>query len=196
MKTSYITIEFSIPEEYFDPAIGILSLYPICGIEEKYDYLSVTFDTNDYNENIESSIITDLKSINSNIYITNRSEIDEKNWNEEWEKSVEPVIISPKLGIAPSWRINELMTEIMIIINPKMSFGTGSHESTRLLCKLMLDVIKPHSIWIDAGTGTGLLAILAIKLGTSKVFAVDNNIWAIENASENMKSIMLVIRSS
>lgn len=187
MNLTYITIELAIPEEYFDPAIGILSYYPICGIEEKYDLLAVTFKANDFNDTIKNNIINDLQRIYPDAKIINQITIPEKNWNEEWEKTIKPVIISEKLGIAPSWKIDELATELKIIINPKMSFGTGSHESTRLVCKLMLEMDFKDQLWIDAGTGTGILAILASKLGAKKVIAIDNNPWAIENTIENVK---------
>ncbi len=184
---TYITVEFLIPEEYFDLAIGILSCYPICGIEEKYDLLAVTFETKKFNVKIKNNILNDLQRIYKEVKIINEITIPEKNWNEEWEKSIEPIIISDRLGIAPSWKIDDLATDLKIIINPKMSFGTGSHESTRLVCKLMLETDFKGKFWIDAGTGTGILSILAAKLGACKVIAIDNNPWAIENALENVK---------
>ncbi|MBI5326066.1 MAG: 50S ribosomal protein L11 methyltransferase [Ignavibacteriae bacterium] len=90
------------------------------------------------------------------------------------------------MGIAPEWKISELGTKIKIAINPKMSFGTGEHSSTRLMCILAEKAIKEGSYWIDAGTGTGILAILAVRLGAGKVLAFDNNYWSIENAVENI----------
>ena len=112
--------------------------------------------------------------------------ITDKNWNEEWEKNIKPVIINERICICPEWRVDEVQSQIKIIINPKMSFGTGSHETTRLMCNLLEKVVKPNSKWIDVGTGTGILSILAIKLGASKVMAFDNNFWAYENSKENV----------
>jgi len=86
----------------------------------------------------------------------------------------------------PEWKKSESSTEIPIIINPKMSFGTGQHETTRLIARLLEKYCEPNQKWIDVGTGTGVLAILAIKLGSQSVFAFDNNEWAIENARENI----------
>jgi ribosomal protein L11 methyltransferase len=68
-----------------------------------------------------------------------------------------------------------------------MSFGTGHHASTRLACRLAEKYIKKGTFWLDVGCGTGILAILAEKLGATKVFAFDNNDWAVENARENFE---------
>ena len=65
-----------------------------------------------------------------------------------------------------------------------MSFGTGEHQTTRLVCRMMEKIKDPNKFWIDAGTGTGVLAIFAVMLGAKRVFAFDNNIWSVENAKE------------
>ncbi len=113
--------------------------------------------------------------------------IDDKNWNEEWEKNVPIIKVTDKIVIGPSWKIQDIQNEIKIIINPKMSFGTGEHPTTRLCCLLLNKYLFPNEFWIDVGTGTGVLSILAIKLGASKVFAFDNNYWSINNARENFE---------
>jgi len=68
-----------------------------------------------------------------------------------------------------------------------MSFGTGEHSSTRLVSRLMDGIVEKDKFWIDAGTGTGVLAILASKLGAEKILAFDNNIWSLDNAKENIE---------
>jgi ribosomal protein L11 methyltransferase len=68
-----------------------------------------------------------------------------------------------------------------------MSFGTGQHETTRLVSKLMEKYVQPNQFWIDAGTGTGVLAIIAVKLGAQSCYAFDNNSWSAENAIENVE---------
>jgi ribosomal protein L11 methyltransferase len=67
-----------------------------------------------------------------------------------------------------------------------MSFGTGQHETTRLVSRLMEKYVQPNQFWIDAGTGTGVLAILAVKLGAKSCYAFDNDIWSVENTLENI----------
>jgi ribosomal protein L11 methyltransferase len=185
MKTEYVNIYIKIDEELYDLAYGYISQFQFTGIEERSDELIITFESKSWNDLLRTELIDALKNVNSNIEITKEERFPDKNWNEEWEKNVEPVIINDKIVIAPSWKIKDLNYEIPVIINPKMSFGTGEHASTRLVCKLMETVIKKNSFWIDAGTGTGVLAILALKLGAGSMFAFDNNEWSIENAKEN-----------
>jgi ribosomal protein L11 methyltransferase len=67
-----------------------------------------------------------------------------------------------------------------------MAFGTGDHSTTKLICQMLENCVKRDSFWIDIGTGTGILSILAIMLGAKKVIAIDNDNWAIENAKENL----------
>jgi ribosomal protein L11 methyltransferase len=187
LNQSYKIIEVSIPEEYFDTAVGILSLYPIIGIEEKYDSLQISFNRNLWNDAYRADIVSELRNIYPDVSLISETEISERNWNEEWEKNVPAVKISDRIGIVPSWKIDELDTEIKVIIDPKMSFGTGTHESTRLISILLSESVLKQSFWIDAGTGTGVLAIIAAKLGAEKILALDNNDWSIENALDNIR---------
>ncbi len=186
-KQQYINITLNIMEEYFDTAYGIIYSYPITGIEEKFDKMIISFELTSWNEELKKALLADLKKLNENISIEKEEVITEKNWNEEWEKTVPAIDISPKIGIAPEWRKKELDREILIIINPKMSFGTGHHATTRLVCRLMEGLVQPGSYWLDVGTGTGALAILAVKLGAGAVYAFDNNSWSIDNARENFE---------
>jgi len=80
-----------------------------------------------------------------------------------------------------------LNTKLKIIINPKMSFGTGQHSTTKLMAMMLEKIVKSGQTWIDAGTGTGILAIIAAKLGAKKVYAFDNDDWSYENAIENVE---------
>lgn len=109
-----------------------------------------------------------------------------QNWNQKWEESVRPVDAGPFL-ITPSWHRGSLADtdRILIEIDPKMSFGTGYHETTRLVLKLMTDVVKTGQVLLDAGTGTGILAIAAAKLGAKNVIGFDIDAWSERNAKEN-----------
>ena len=182
----FTNITISIPEEKFEFAFAALMDFSILGIREDYDKLIVTFDNDIWNENVKSELINALKSINADVCIDKEDTIAAKNWNEEFEKNVPLIKVSNKISIAPEWKKHESDSEITILINPKMSFGTGQHETTRLISRLMEKYVKPNQYWIDAGTGTGVLAILAIKLGAKGCFAFDNNSWATENTIENV----------
>ena len=184
----YVNVKIEVFEEYYDLVYAILYELPFSGIEEKYDELIVSFDLNDWNDEVRHTLKTKLDAYSTGAKIINEDVITERNWNEEWEKSVDPVITGENIGITPEWRKDEIDTPVKIIINPKMSFGTGHHATTRLMCRLMENLVKEGSFWIDAGTGTGILAILAKKLGAGRVLAFDNNDWSVNNSIENIKS--------
>lgn len=184
-KKNYVNIHLKVNEEYFDYTVAYLANYKIEGIEEKNDELVVCFLEENWQKEFINEIAEIIKSIDDNSEIIDIVTVADKNWNEEWEKNLPPIIVSENLAIVPSWKLDEVDSEMKIIIDPKMSFGTGHHATTRLVCKLMENLIVPGSFWVDAGTGTGVQAILAAKKGASSVFAFDNDIWSLENAIEN-----------
>ena len=110
-----------------------------------------------------------------------------QNWNEEWEKNFQPVEIANKLYIRAEFHPEKKGFEHQIIIQPKMSFGTGHHETTYLVSELLLDMDLKNKKVLDMGTGTGLLAILAMKLGAKSVKAVDIDEWSVTNSQENVE---------
>lgn len=113
--------------------------------------------------------------------------IQESNWNEQWEETIRPVAVGAFL-VKPTWRDvpSEHGERILLEIDPKMSFGTGYHESTRLVLELLSGQVVDGSRVLDAGTGTGILAIAAAKLGAAHVDAFDVDPWSQENAVENV----------
>jgi ribosomal protein L11 methyltransferase len=114
--------------------------------------------------------------------------IREKNWNETWEKSVGIVEATQRIIIKPSWRKlrKKDKGKIVLHIDPKMAFGTGHHETTRLSMTLLEEYLHAGDKVLDFGCGTGILAISAVKLGAHSVLAIDNDPSAIENAAENI----------
>ncbi|WP_026463335.1 50S ribosomal protein L11 methyltransferase [Adhaeribacter aquaticus] len=112
-------------------------------------------------------------------------EIEKKNWNEEWEKNFEPLLIANICSVRASFHPKPDHVAYDIVINPKMSFGTGHHETTSLMIENQLEVDHAGKRVLDMGCGTGILAILAYKLGASEVVAVDIEDWTVENAREN-----------
>lgn len=112
--------------------------------------------------------------------------IADRNWNQQWEETIRPVVVEPFL-IKPTWHDapSESGDLILLEIDPKMSFGTGYHETTRLTLRLLADYVDPGAEVLDAGTGTGILAVAAIKLGAAHVIAFDVDPWSQTNAVEN-----------
>jgi ribosomal protein L11 methyltransferase len=116
-----------------------------------------------------------------------RVAIDKQNWNALWESNFEPVLVDDFVGVRANFHAPfNGQVEHDIIITPKMSFGTGHHGTTYSVMQLMRGIDFTNKSVFDFGTGTGLLAILAHKLGAGDILAVDNDDWCIENASENI----------
>jgi ribosomal protein L11 methyltransferase len=115
------------------------------------------------------------------------SAIEKQNWNALWESNFEPVQVDDFVGVRAGFHAPfGVEVEHDIVITPKMSFGTGHHGTTYCVMQLMRDIDFASKSVFDFGTGTGILAILAHKLGAGQVLAVDNDDWCIENASENI----------
>ena len=112
-------------------------------------------------------------------------EVKEQNWNALWESNFEPVVIPGKVYIHAEFHPRVDGFDYDILITPKMSFGTGHHATTMMMMKLMLEIDLVGKMVIDFGAGTGILSILAEKLGASKVEAIDNEPWSVENAIDN-----------
>ncbi len=113
--------------------------------------------------------------------------LEDKNWNEEWEKNFEPIEVSGQVYVRASFHPPKPEFPFQIIINPKMSFGTGHHATTRLIMQLMLTKQLKGKAVLDMGCGTGILSILAEKMGAVKILAIDNDLWSYENAQDNIK---------
>ena len=120
------------------------------------------------------------------------STVDEKNWNEKWEADFEPVAVpDPATGkpfayIRAGFHQENTEYPYDIIVTPKMSFGTGHHATTYLMTSQMAAIDFKNKSVIDFGTGTGILAILAEKMGAASVTAIDCDDWSINNAKENL----------
>ena len=117
-------------------------------------------------------------------------ELEDKNWNEEWEKNYPPVIIANKIYIYAAFHKKENNYPYSIFIESKMSFGTAHHPTTAMMLELMLNTEFQDKSVIDAGTGTGILAIFAYLKAASNIFAYDNDNWSVENANENFQRNM------
>ena len=130
----------------------------------------------------ETSVVSHPEvSIKQNVVL-----IPHQNWNAQWEAEFEPVEVDERLAIvAPFHDPTPFAGRELIIIQPQMSFGTGHHQTTFLVSKLMLDLEHMPEKVLDMGTGTGVLAILAEKRGATAILAIDIEPWSVENTIEN-----------
>ncbi|MEX1211766.1 MAG: 50S ribosomal protein L11 methyltransferase [Balneolaceae bacterium] len=112
--------------------------------------------------------------------------VEDQNWNRQWEESIQPLEIGP-FFIHPTWSSAAVPDgRIEITIDPKMAFGTGYHETTHLILSWLPDMASGSvENLLDAGTGTGLLAIAALKLGVQHAIGFDIDPWSVRNAQEN-----------
>lgn len=113
--------------------------------------------------------------------------IPQQNWNAQWESQFEPVFIGEVIRVVAPFHQLEPFGGIEIMIEPKMSFGTGHHQTTHLMCASMMEMDFHSKRVLDMGSGTGVLAILAEKRGATDIVAIDIEEWSAENCTENAR---------
>ena len=179
---NYIQIEFqNISQEQSEILIARLSDIGFEGFEEYENGLKAFAILKGFDEISLQNITTSLQL---GYY---KTIIEETNWNHVWESNFNPVIVDDFVAIRAEFHQPIKDTRFEIIITPKMSFGTGHHATTYMMMQQMKEIDFTNKTVFDFGTGTGVLAILAEKLGAKNVLAIDNDNWSIENAGENTK---------
>lgn len=178
---NYIEIKLSTTkEEEQELLIALMSEEGYDGFEETGKGLHAFIPEELFDE-------TKLKQLLEPFTIAYQKElIAPKNWNAEWESNYEPVIVDDFVAVRAHFHPSITNVQHEIIITPKMSFGTGHHATTWQMMKLMQDINFKDQIVFDYGCGTGVLAILAEKLGAAEVVAVDYDDLCIENSLENV----------
>ena len=121
----------------------------------------------------------------SDIRLLKVEEMPDKDWNEVWEASYQPVVVNDRCRVRAPFHEPDPSFEFDLVIEPKMSFGTANHETTAQIIQLMLETDFQGKIVLDMGSGTAVLAILAKKLGAAHTVAIDNDEWAYRNAFTN-----------
>lgn len=129
-------------------------------------------------------ILNNIKKLTNIAYKINK--IKQENWNEKWERNYFPVIINDICVIRAPFH-EKINCKYELIIMPKMSFGTGHHETTELMIKQILNLKLKNKNVLDVGCGTGVLSILASKLSASQVTGIDTDDWAFQNSIDNSK---------
>ena len=186
---SWIELKLDMPNHVLEQISAYLFAHGCEGINIKDDEIIVYFTTHRWSNEVRISVIKFIRHLvpgfsAKNITVKNLTEHD---WNADWKKHFKPVKITGSVVVRPPWEEHrQTQGEIVITINPKMAFGTGHHESTKLIIAEMEKIIKPDMHVLDLGTGSGILAIIAHKLGADSVLGVDNDMEAIKNATENL----------
>ena len=156
------------------------------GTFEHTDGISAFFETNTDPDQIMTSLQTlwhsELGILNFECTLR-----PPENWNEIWEQHFEPVVVDGRCRIRAPFHDPDSHVDHDLVIQPKMAFGTGHHETTNLMIQTILQCDLAGSAVLDMGCGTGILAILASKMGARRVMAIDNDPQAIRNAEENIQ---------
>lgn len=160
------------------------------GIEEVDSGLRLYFDAEQDpgKESVEKAL-EELKTAGQlNDYQVMTQVFANRNWNEEWEKNIAVIRVSDDMVIKPTFKeYTPEGNELILTIDPKMSFGTGEHQTTKLMLLALKKYIRGGEKILDAGTGSGILAIGAVKLGAASAIAFDNDDWCYDNGIENCR---------
>jgi len=181
----YLKLVIVIPSEYQESLIAELFEMDFEGFEQEDDRLLAYIPQNRFTDVSRQEIEQWLSSLRENCYIESEEVEETRNWNEEWEQTIKEQIIG-KFYIRPTWLPgNPPDDKILLEIDPKMAFGTGYHETTRLMLRVLPSYVKKGDHILDVGTGTGILSIAAIKVGAESALGFDIDEWSYSNANEN-----------
>ena len=138
-----------------------------------------------FDEQALTDALTDFPMPDTHITFTS-CEMEDKNWNEEWEKNFfEPIVVDSRCVIHSTFHKDYPKADFDIIINPQMAFGTGHHQTTRLIISYLLDIDLQDKTVLDMGCGTSILAILASMRGAKTLTAIDIDEWCVNNSIDN-----------
>lgn len=183
--------QFTVTTVPFIPDLvtGVLWELDITGIEEIGNHLLVFAKEKSGTDKKEiESIISSL--VNQNLlesFNVDETMLESIDWNLEWEKNLDIIEVTNKTIIKPTVKdYTPKEGQVIITIDPKMSFGTGEHQTTKLVLILLEKYVAPNQKVLDVGSGTGVLAIAAIKHGAESAIGIDNDEWCLENGKENI----------
>ncbi|WP_298288288.1 50S ribosomal protein L11 methyltransferase [uncultured Lutibacter sp.] len=186
MMIKYIGYTFTVAPK--EPATEILiAQLGFAGFEsfvENEDGVTAYIQENDWNEQILNTIqILNSEEFNFTI---KEEVIEQTNWNSEWEKNFNPIQVDGKVSVRAPFHENPNL-EFDIVIEPKMSFGTGHHETTHMMIQHLLSLDLANKKVLDMGCGTGILAIFTEMKGAKPIDAIDIDTWCYENSLENVQ---------
>lgn len=169
-------------EEKNEIIMAVLSDLPFDTFEETTTGVKAFMPENDWNESIEQQITALSEEFD---FSFEKTFIPYQNWNVIWESNFQPIKVDDFVGLRADFHPPTEGVTFDLVINPKMAFGTGHHETTYMVMQLMRDVDFLEKKVLDYGCGTGILAILASKLGATDIEAVDIEEPSYENTIEN-----------
>lgn len=183
---SYISLEVNCQEDFIEIFMAELAEIGFSTFQEKDDGTGF-FAYSEENQSIEASQIEELFQQYESLATVHYElgTVEKENWNADWEKNYQSIEVEDKILVRADFHPPNPKFPFEIVVTPKMSFGTGHHETTYQMLNLMYDMDLRDNKVLDAGCGTGILAILAAIKGAEKVDAYDVDEWAVENTIEN-----------
>jgi len=190
MKT-YKEIKITTVPFDVETVTGMLWQLDIDGVNEFDEYITVFISENKTTsrEDVEEILqqLVNEKFLES--FHIEEQTLEEKNWNEEYEKNVRVVEVTDRIVIKPSFKeYTSKPNQLIIKIDPKMSFGTGEHATTKLVLQHLEKNVLGGEKVLDIGSGTGVLGIASVMLGAAKALCIDNDEWCLLNGVENVKA--------
>ncbi len=183
---SYIELSLQINEDFSEILMAELSNLGFESFVENEEGLLAYIQTDLFDDLATKSMLEEYANKTPIVYTF--KEIAKQNWNEEWEKNFQPIEIANDIYVRADFHAPpQHPFRHEIIITPKMSFGTGHHETTSMVMEHQLSINHSGKKVLDVGTGTGILAILAEKLGANHISAFDIDEWSVENTLENLQ---------
>jgi len=182
MKYIELSFSFSQNTDFADIVVAKLNEIEFESYVETQDGVDAYIQESLFNQEKLNEVIEDLQSLFQFEYKI--KEIKQENWNQQWEENFNPVEINKDCFIRAHFH-DKIDCKYEIIITPKMSFGTGHHETTFLMMNEMFHIDFNNKKVLDMGCGTGILAILSKMLGSSITQAIDIDEWSYENSVEN-----------
>ena len=186
MEYTEVDIKLKPVVPFADILVAMLNEIEFESYSEDDNGVKAYVQTHLLNETVVKEIIAQVAELCELTFTITK--VKQENWNIKWENNFEPVRINDKCVIRAHFHADFPDVEHEIIITPKMSFGTGHHETTSLVMNEMFGIDFIDKSVLDMGSGTGVLAILAAKLGASSLIGIDFDEWAYENAIENAKN--------
>ena len=180
---NYLQFDFEVRNnEQSEKLVALLSEKGFEGFEEEPTILKAFIAEKDFKEDAFLNVVELFEEL-----VYHKYTVENINWNKQWEEGFQPVLVNDFVGIRATFHapLEKVLHEI--IITPKMSFGTGHHATTFLMIQQMKEIDFVGKAVLDFGTGTGVLAILANKLGASNILAIDYDEWSITNTIENIE---------
>ncbi len=181
---SYIKLIFDIDDRYHEHFIAELMDLDFYGFEQLDNRLIAYVEQRRYNDS-SREMIEQMMGLFPGASFAETEQIEEQNWNRAWDETIQPQEIG-KFLVRPTWSAKEPDAgQTLLEIDPKMAFGTGYHATTRLMLRQLSQIDLKEKEVLDAGTGTGILAIASVKLGALKAVGFDIDPWSEKNAAEN-----------